>query len=324
MFMGEAKVDVSIIIVSWNTCDILRDCLQSVFEQTRDIGFEVIVVDNASSDGSVEMVRTEFSEVILLANQENRGFAAANNQAMRRAHGRYVLLLNPDTVVLNGAIQNTTTYAEQNAQAGVFGCRVRWPNGRRQNTCFRFPTLALVAIGSMLFFRMARPFHVPFFHPERYLNLDFNQAHDVDVVAGCFLLIRRKVIDQVGMFDEDFFMYGEEAELCFRVRQAGWHVRYYPGSEIIHLHGASSSQVEEDSKINKRKAIIMFLHKTQGPLRAWLGNVIMALGLLLRIPCWVAIDIKHVITGGTALSAWRNRMHVMAFHCRSIFLPAWK
>ena len=137
---GVPSIDVSIIIVNWNTCDLLRQCLQSVYEQGSS-NYEVIVVDNASSDDSVNMVRREFSQVILLTNSVNRGFAAANNQGMALAKGRYVLLLNSDTIVLDRAIEKTVAYADRNPNTAVTGCRILNPDGTLQNSCFMFPSI---------------------------------------------------------------------------------------------------------------------------------------------------------------------------------------
>jgi len=135
------RMDVSVIIVSWNTRDILQDCLESVYAQTRGVSFEVIVVDNASSDGSVEMVRSQLQQVTLVANRDNRGFAAANNQGMQIARGRYILLLNSDTVVLDGAIQKVVAFADQHPEAAVVGCRVLNRDGTLQQSCFKYPSL---------------------------------------------------------------------------------------------------------------------------------------------------------------------------------------
>jgi GT2 family glycosyltransferase len=316
--------DVSIIIVNWNTRDILRDCLVSVYAQTKDITYEVILVDNASSDGSAQMVKTEFPQVILIENTENYGFAAANNQGMRIAKGRYVLLLNSDTVVLDGAIQKTVRYADSHPEAGVVGCRAVWPDGRRQNTCFRFVNLRMLLLSSLLFFRMAKPFRRPLFHPDRYLHLDFNQEHNVDVVAGCFFLLREEVIREVGMFDEDFFMYGEEMEWCSRIHKAGWGIRYFPGAEIVHLYGASAFQAEDDTQIHKRKGTLLFLHKTRGFGVAWLANLIMALGALLRIPFWFLTDICKLVIRFQPITKWSGRLKVIEFHFSGLVASVWK
>ena len=318
------NVDVSIIIVSWNTRDILRDCLNSVYAQTEKVDFEIIIIDNASSDGSVEMVRQEFPKVTLIANKNNRGFASANNQGMNVAHGRYTLLLNSDTIVLDGAIEKTVLHADQEPDVGVIGCQALWPDGKRQNTCFRFPTLKLVMLGAFLFFREAKPFQRAFLHPDRYLNRDFGQTNDVDVVAGCYFLVRREVIEQVGVFDEDFFMYGEEAEWCQRAAKRGWRIQYFPGAKIIHIYGASSSQVEEDTKVNKRKGNLLFLHKTRGAFVAWLGNVIMVFGMLLRIPFWVIEDVGRLIIRKEGNKIWGNRIKVIRLHLAGLFFPVWK
>lgn len=316
--------DVSIIIVNWNTRDILRDCLASAYAQTQDISYELIVVDNASIDGSAELVKRDFPEVVLIENNENRGFGAANNQGMRIAKGRYALLLNSDTIILDGAIQKTLRYSDQHPEAGVVGCMAVWPDGRRQNTCFRFGSLPLVALSSLLFFRMAKPFRIPFLHPDRYLNLDFNQEHNVDAVAGCFFLVRQEVIQQVGMFDEDFFMYGEEAEWCFRIHKAGWVIRYFPGAQIIHLYGASAFQVEDDTKIHRLKGTLLFLQKTRGIAYAWLANLIMTSGLLLKIPFWFIEDTYKFTHNRQPIKMLSRRVQVIIFHFAGIFAPGWK
>jgi len=316
-------MDVSIIIVSWNTRDILRNCLKSVYEQTKNITFEVILIDNASSDGTAEMVRNEFPHVNLIKNSQNRGFAAANNQGMKIARGKYILLLNPDTIILNAAINKTLVFAEQNPEAGVIGCQAFWPDGRRQNTCFKFPSLKLVAIASLCFFRMAKPFHIPLLHPDRYLNYDFNLQHDVDIVAGCFFLIRKNVIEKVGMFDEQFFMYGEEAEWCYRIQKAGWRIRYFPDAHIVHIYGASSSQVQDDARINVRRGNLLFLHKTKGPLTAWIANLFMTVGVLFRMPFWLIRDLWDTVANKKLPPIWKKRFKIIIFHNRGLFWPSW-
>ena len=317
-------IEVSIIIVNWNTRDILRNCLISVYEQTMGITFEVIVIDNASSDASAAMVKQEFPRVILIENTENKGFAVANDQGMEIAKGRYVLLLNSDTIVLNGAIPKTVNYASRNPDAGVIGCRAVWPDGRRQNTCFRFVNLPLLLLSSLVFFRMAKPFHIPLLHPERYLNLDFEKEHNVDVVAGCFFLVRHEVIEQVGMFDTDFFMYGEEMEWCSRIHKAGWKICYFPGAEIVHLYGASSFQIEDDTRIHKRKGMLLFLHKTRGFIVAWMANFIMIIGVMLRLPFWLILDFWRFVFSRQPMNIWKKRLKVFGFHFAGLFYPVWK
>jgi len=200
----EDRPDVSVVIVNWNTRDILRDCLRSVYENAGEIDFDVIVVDNASTDGSVEMVRREFDKVRLIANSENRGFAAANNQGMEVAAGRYMLLLNSDTIVLDGAIAKTAAFADAHPEAAVVGCRVLNRDRSLQPTCFMYPSalnLLLAATYMNKFFPQSH-----FFGRERMTWWKRDDVREVEVVTGCFMLVRREAIDEVGMMDDGFFM----------------------------------------------------------------------------------------------------------------------
>jgi hypothetical protein len=319
---SDFPLDVSIIIVSWNTREILRDCLKSVYEQTQGISFEVILVDNASSDGTVSMVRTEFPQVLLTANKDNRGFAAGNNQGFEQARGRYILMLNPDTVVLDQAITKTIRYTDAHPEAGVVGCRVLWPDMRRQNSCFRFHSVGQIALSSLAFFREHPFFQWPILHPDRYLNRDFSLEQDVDVVAGCFFLFPRQVLLEVGKLDEDFFIYGEEAEFCHRVHRAGWRVRYFPGAQIIHLYGGSSNQVFHEMSVAKRLAALLFMHKTRGFIHAWLGNVIMLFGALLRMPLWLIQSLVRRNQKGR--NAMRSKWQICKTHVVGVFRPTWR
>jgi len=279
------QFDVSLIIVNWNTRDILRDCLASVFAQTTGIDFEVIVIDNASSDGSAEMVKQEFPQVILIENEQNKGFAAANNQGMRIAKGRYILLLNSDTIVLDGAIQKTLAFAEQHPQAAVVGCKVLNPDRTLQPTCFMFPSLLNLVLSSTYLYKLFPKSR--FFGRERMTWWDRNDVRPVDVVTGCFMLVRREAIDKVGMMDEDYFMYGEETDWCWRFQKAGWENLFFPDAQIIHLGGQSSKQVRQAMLIQLRKAILFFLKKNRGMLHYQLGRCLVVLFFLVRIPYWI-------------------------------------
>jgi len=257
-------VDVSIIIVNWNTRDILRGCLDSIYKQTQGIGFEVVVVDNASSDSSAEMVKQEFPQVILIANAENRGFAAANNQGMRIANGRYVLLLNPDTIILDGAIQKSVEFADKRPDVGVLGCQV-WLNDHEiQKTCFAFPTIwgALVqATGLLRMFPLSRIFGSAY-----YGWWDRKSEMDVDVVSGMFMLVRQEAIQEVGLMDEDYFVYAEETDWCYRFHKAGWRCVFSPIAKIIHLDGGSKSTALIKNKmfVQMQKSMLIFHLKQQG------------------------------------------------------------
>lgn len=277
--------DVSVVIISWNTKDILRDCLNSVYQQTKGIEFEVIVVDNASTDGSAQMVKTDFPQVALTENPANLGFAAANNQAIPTAAGRYVLLLNSDTVLLDNAIAKSLAFADNHPDAAVVGCRTLNADKTLQLSTFRFPSV-LNKFLAVTYFSKLFPQH-KFFGRARMGYWDRNDAREVDVVGGCFMLVRRQAIEQVGLMDEQFFMYGEETDWCYRFRQAGWKNLFTPDAEIIHLHGASSSQRKSQMTLQTHGSSLLFFKKHKHPFAYALACLMVAMFFSLRIPYWL-------------------------------------
>jgi GT2 family glycosyltransferase len=261
-------VDVSIVIVSWNTRDLLAQCLRSIEDEAGAVTREVFVVDNASADDSVRMVEESFPDVHLIRNDHNVGYARANNQAIRRARGRYVLLLNPDTLVVDGAIEKTVAFLDGEPSAGIATCKVINPDGTFQ-TCFSdfFPSVwSVVTGGSDL-----RASISSVLLTRDYLATDgvakdrIARSHPVCWVMGAAMMIRREVIEQVGLLDEQLFMYGEEPDLCFRAGKAGWKMWYTPAGSIIHLGGQSTKQVAYRKVIEWRmKTDFLFLRKHFG------------------------------------------------------------
>ena len=278
-------MDVSVIIVNWNTESLLRDCLGSVFDTTGGIPFEVIVIDNASSDGSVAMVEREFPQVKLVKNSDNKGFAAANNQGMALAGGRYVLLLNSDTVVLGDVIGATVRFADAHPDTGVVGCRVLNADRSLQPTCFMYPSLLNMLLSSTYLYKCFPQSR--FFGRERMTWWDRTDTRDVDVVTGCYMLVRRETIDQVGRMDECFHMYGEETDWCCRFKEAGWRVVFAPVGQIIHYGGASSRQKPAAMTLQLRGSILLFLRKHRGVLSYVTGRLLVSLYFSLRIPYWL-------------------------------------
>jgi len=279
-------MDVSIVIVNWNTCNILRDCLRSVYSETTEVQFEVIVIDNASEDNSVEMVHCDFPDVILIENQENRGFAAANNQGIAVAQGRYVLLLNSDTVVLGNTIKKTIDFADSHPKAGIVGCQVLNPDKSLQPTCFMFPSILNMLLSTTYLYKLFPK--NKFFGREQMTWWDRKSTRQVDVVTGCFMLVRREAIERVGLMDERFFMYVEETDWCYRFKQAGWKVMFTPCGEIIHLHGASSKQVKPKMVGQWRKSMLLFFKKHRSPSAHRLAWILIALFFATRVPYWSA------------------------------------
>jgi GT2 family glycosyltransferase len=299
--MTSAQCDVSIVIVSWNTRDILRDCLASIFAETRGVRFEVIVVDNASSDDSVEMIRCEFPEVTLIGNCDNRGFAAANNQGIDAAQGRYVLLLNPDTVVLDGAIDKSVGFADAHPQAAVVGCKVLNSDRTLQRSCFMFPSaLNLFLLATYLDRLFSRN---RFFGRDRMSWWDADDSRPVDVVSGCFMLVRRETIDQVGKLDERYFMYGEETDWCYRFTKAGWKVLFTPDAQIIHLGGSSSDRVRLPMRLQLRASILLFIKSHRSRFSYILASLAVSLFFALRVPFWL---VRAAFSARTRLTDWQT------------------
>jgi GT2 family glycosyltransferase len=281
-----SAIDVSIVIVSWNTRDILRGCLRSIFEQTRETSFEVFVVDNNSHDSSAEMVRDEFPAVRLIANVQNRGFAAGCNQGMREASGRYTLLLNPDTIVLDDAISRCVRYADLHADVGVVGCQVLEDDSRIQRTGFSFPSPSNMFLGLSGLSR-AFPRSRLFGRPQlSWWARDSEQ--DLDVVSGMFMLVRREAIAHVGLMDESYFVYAEEADWCYRFAKAGWRRVFTPCARIIHLDGGdkSTSQISIKMFVQLQKSLMIYYRKNLG-LGAWLSaKAIYILSNSFRMVAW--------------------------------------
>jgi GT2 family glycosyltransferase len=275
------STDVSVIIVNWNTCDLLRQCLQSVEAETSSAVCEVIVVDNASSDSSAAMVRSEFPRVTLLVNEENRGFAAANNQAIAVAKGRYVLLLNSDTIVLDRAIEKTVAFADQHPDAAVTGCRVLNPDRTLQNSCFMFPSILNWFLFSLYLYRI---FPTSRFFGREYMTWwSRSDSREVEVVTGCYMLVRKQAIDEVGCLDEQFFMYAEETDWCYRFNAKGWKIWFTPDPEIIHIGGASAIRLGATRARVTNRSFVRYMFKHWSKPRAVVGVGMIALFYLTRL-----------------------------------------
>ncbi len=241
---GRTAVALSILVISYNTRDLTIECLRSVYAETRATAFEVICVDNDSRDGSAAAIRNEFPDVHLLALSHNEGFAAANNRAARVARGEWLLLLNPDTLVLDRAIDRLVAFAEANPGHSIFGGRTLFGDRTLDPTsCWARPTpwsLFCRGTGLASVFR-----HTRWFDPESYGGWKRDSVREVDIVTGCFLLIRRGVWNDLDGFDPQFFMYAEEADLCLRARHRGLRALLCPDATIVHYGGRSETVVAD-------------------------------------------------------------------------------
>jgi GT2 family glycosyltransferase len=276
-----AVPEVSVIIVNWNTAGLLRGCLASIADQTR-IAHEVIVIDNASTDGSAAMVAAEFPGVRLIANTANRGFAGANNQGLGIARGRHVLLLNPDTIVLDDAIGRMLGWLAAHPDVGCVGCQVLEAPGVIQLTSFSDPGPWHLAVVELGLHRLAGV--LPVFGRPWYRDWDRRSERDVDVVSGMFMLVPRAVLEAVGPMDDAFFVYAEEADWCRRIRKAGWRCVFAPVAQIIHLDGGGKSTVQIRSRmhVQMQKSHLIYVRKHSGTAAYWGVRGLFAASAALR------------------------------------------
>lgn len=274
-------LDLSIIVVNWNAKDLLRKCLEHVIATTEATSYEIIVVDNASSDGSQHMLRQDFSDVRLIPNTENVGFAAANNQGIAISSGRYVLLLNSDAFVEAQTIDMMVKFMDEHPEAGMSACKLLYEDGSLQPSCYAFPTLLTEFYTALQLDKLFR--RSPVFGRFLMTWWDFNDVRDVDTVMGAFMLVRREVVEQVGMMDESYFMYSEESDWCYRIKKQGWKILYNPEVQAVHLWGGSSQRVRTEMFLQLYRSKVTFFRKHYGALAAALLKLIIGFGCLLRI-----------------------------------------
>jgi N-acetylglucosaminyl-diphospho-decaprenol L-rhamnosyltransferase len=270
-------MELSVVIVNWNTRELLAQCLDSLCGSLILKEYEVFVVDNASKDGSPAMVYERFPKVQLIENAENVGFARANNQAIRLSAGRYILLLNSDTIVKPEAIDALVDFMNAHPQAGACGARLLNQDGSLQFSCSPAPTLGR---------EFNRLFHMPGVRPDGYYHMDsWDQSlpRRVDVILGACLLLRGKTLDQVGLMDEEYFIYSEEVDLCHRVAIAGWELYWVPQGEVIHLGGQSTRQVSEAMFLRLYQAKLIYFRKQHGRRQALLYKMIIMAAALIRM-----------------------------------------
>jgi GT2 family glycosyltransferase len=281
--MNTATVDLSIVIVTWNAKKYVRECLTSLLRQTIDCSIEIIVVDNASTDGTPDLVRDEFPQVRLIRNDRNLGFAAANNIGLRETLGDYIYLINSDVVVPDDCLAAVFGYMQQNPEIGLLGPQMRGPDGKVRRSTMRFPTVWnsfcwAVALSSI--FRHSKLWG-------GFLMQDFahDTVRDVDVLNGWFWVVRRKAFDQVGLLDERFFMYGEDIDWSYRFHQSGWRAVFYPGASALHYGGASSANAPIRFYVEMQRANLQYWEKHSNALgkfgylaSSWLHHILRIFG----------------------------------------------
>lgn len=270
-------IDLSVVIVNWNTRELLARCLASVFETASDLDLEILVVDNASSDGSADAVRKHFPQVRLIENSENTGFARANNQAIRNSSGRCIVLLNPDTELSPGALTTLVRFMETCPRCGAAGARLINPDGSPQPSCGPKPTLRRELCGL---------FHLDGLTSRGCSDMGVGASmapKEVSVLQGACMLLRRDALDEVGLLDEDYFIYSEEVDLCHRLGTSGWKVYWVPQAVVMHHGGQSTSQAAGNMFLHLYGSKVLFFRKHHGSLSAQLYKLILLASALARL-----------------------------------------
>jgi len=252
--------DLSIIIVSYNVKEYLEKALISIYEASEGINKEIFVVDNNSYDGSCGMIKEKFRNVILIENSQNIGFSKANNIALKRSSGRYILLINPDTIVSGDTLLKMIYFFDNKPDCGAAGCKVLNPDKTLQLACRRgFPS-PFTSFSKIVGLSKLLPKN-KFFGRYNLTYLEPDQISPVDAISGSFMMVRKEVLEQVGYLDEDFFLYGEDIDWCYRIAKIGWKIYYYPETEIIHFKGRSSKKSGVDTGKEFYKSMGLFVEK---------------------------------------------------------------
>ena len=301
MGINEIK-DLSVVIVNWNTKNLLIQCLQSLKQTLQTLRTEIFVVDNGSTDGSKEKVREGFPEVVLIDNPSNLGFARANNQAMRLSTGKYTLLLNPDTQVKEGAIETLKAFMDNHPEAGVVGAQLLNSDGSKQNSIANFPSLATELLNKSLLRGL---------FPGRFPGKEraYSEPIEVDSVIGACMMVRREAMEQVGLLDEEYFLFLEETDWCYRIRRAGWKIYHHPKAEIYHFQGKSAEKDKKRAKVEYYRSRYQFFKKNRGFWR-WF---VLLIGLLIKLGVEFLFMAIACILTAFAVKKWRNKFSTYAY-----------
>jgi len=280
LYRGKEVADLSVIIINYNVKQLLRECLYSIYHNTKRINFEITTVDNNSTDGSADMVHREFPEVRLIENWQNLGFAKATNQGLRQSKGRHILLLNPDTIVLPNALDKMVEFMDENPRAGALGCKLLYPDGTLQRSCRSFPTLVSAFFENTGLEKLFPKNKVIGRHRIGYW--DHNDIREVDQPTGAALMVRQEILSRVGLMDEQFYMYYDDIDWCYRIKKRGWKIYFIPLAQIIHHGGQSAGLNMAEMRIQGYKSRHKFFRKHYGILSEWIVKQMDLFGLIFK------------------------------------------
>ncbi len=284
-------MDISVVIVAWNAKHYLKLCLESLEKSPPRRSIETLVVDNASADGTAEMLQAQFPWVKLIRSGENLGFSRGNNVGIRQCQGRYIALVNPDVIVFPGCLDALADFLDQNPKVGNVGPRVFEPDMSQQSTCRRFPTLwnnFCSATGLATKFKNSR-----FFAGEHMFYFPHDRTMKVDVLVGCFSFIRRETFDAVGLLDEKLFMYGDDVDWCRRCWKAGWEVVFFPGAQAIHDRGKTTAHYPVRFALAQQRSVLYYWSKYHGLFDRLGIRSIMVFHHLMRYTLAVLASLAH-------------------------------
>ncbi len=301
--------DVSIIIVTWNNASDIKPCLDSLAGVQERIQARIVVIDNASTDGTIEKIRTAIPRVQLISNPQNIGFAAANNQAIRVSDGRYVLLLNPDTSADPGTMEVLVQYLDTHPAAWVAGPMILNPDRSVQRSGVRFPSRWNILVESLFLDRLFPRSRLFGSHKEMYE--DPCTSRTVDYLQGSALMVRRDAVERVGGLDEGFFMYFEETDWCYRIKQAGGEVHYSPVGKVIHYGGDAFAHFDERRLVYYNRSMLRFFRKHYTPKQSIGLRPILALRSTIRLLLWLCVALTGRSRRAKALSCARGYWKIL-------------
>jgi GT2 family glycosyltransferase len=295
-------IDLSILIVNWNTKDYLLQCVESIFQTIRRSSWEIFVIDNGSVDGSGEAVQKSFPSIRLIENERNLGFAKAMNQGLQQSSGRHALLLNPDARLKEGAIERMLSFMETHSEVGVAGGQLLNEDGSKQNSIANFPSLATELFNKSL---------LRWMFPKRFPGKERNyfEPIEVDSVIGACMIVRREAMEQVGLMDEDYFLFLEETDWCYRMKKAGWKVYHLPEAEIYHVQGKSAEAEKKRAKVEYYRSRYHFFRKNRGNFK-WL---FLHIGLVIRLAIELTITTLICLFTLFGINKWKRKLAICAY-----------
>ncbi len=301
-------MDISFIIINWNTKQLLLDCIASIYATVRQARFEIIVTDNDSTDGSREAVAQFHPDVILLANERNEGFARANNRAIRRMRGRYAVLLNSDTLLKEGAIDALFGFMESHPDVGMCGPQLLYADGTKQTSIGTYPEVfsELVSRSAARLVSRKKP-----------VAVQTVGSRQVDFIIGACMFVRKSTIDAVGMLDEDYFFFYEEIDWCFRITRAGWHIFHLPDIEIFHFGGQSTKNLNLRARVESWRSRYLYFSKTGTIPRA----VLIALGAAqttCRFAGYSLVNLFTLFLAPRLRRRWGMFGYLLLWHARGL------